>query len=386
MYITTRLPPRYRQMTFEELISDEDLDLSQFRIDTKWSTKTFKTSYYDRFTKALPRSYDEIVLWMEQFFKGYVDLFAAPRESLYRTYYIPKASGGLRQINAPCDRMMKALTELRDFLDSCMFASNHAAAFAYVRHRSPVDAVRKHQRWGSRWFLKLDFHDFFGSTTQAFLMSMLSQIFPFAVVMHTKRGYDALYNALSLCFLHDGLPQGSPISPFLTNLMMIPFDHEVSNALRKFQHPGRQERYVYTRYADDVCVSCRVDFPWHEVQDYLLSVLREMSAPFSLNQKKTRYGSSNGSNWILGVMLNKDNQITIGHKKKKSFEAALCNYILDHRFEDKRWPLGEVQWLCGLKSHYESIEPEFVATTIRRLSEKFGVNTLSMLKTDLKTL
>ncbi|MCL2052843.1 MAG: hypothetical protein FWG90_00155 [Oscillospiraceae bacterium] len=46
-------------------------------------------------------------------------------------------------------------------------------------------------------------------------------------------GVIELQKALSLCFSNGGLPQGTPISPFITNVMMIPLDHKLSNSLRQ---------------------------------------------------------------------------------------------------------------------------------------------------------
>lgn len=66
-----------------------------------------------------------------------------------------------------------------------------------------------------------------------------------------------------------------------------------------------------------------------DVEKFIVDVLAEFGAPFTIKTAKTRYGSSAGSNWNLGVMLNKDNNITIGHKKKRQFQAMLSSYVLD---------------------------------------------------------
>ena len=96
-------------------------------------------------------------------------LFSQDRASLYHTFHIPKSSGGLRRIDAPTPELMNALRELRTLFEMYMFALYHTTAFAYVRGRSTIDALKRHQRNESKWFLKLDFSDFFGSTTPAFV-------------------------------------------------------------------------------------------------------------------------------------------------------------------------------------------------------------------------
>ena len=58
----------------------------------------------------------------------------------------------------------------------------------------------------------------------------------------------------------------------------------------------------------------------------IVDTLARFHAPFELNTSKTRYGSAAGANWNFGIMLNKDNQMTIGRKKKKQLESMLTAY------------------------------------------------------------
>ena len=91
------------------------------------------------------------------------------------------------------------------------------------------------------------------------------------------------------------LPQGSPISPLITNIMMIPIDLEIAKWCRE-----QKPHLVYTRYADDILISSEFNFKWHEVQLKLIEILKKFETPFSLNAEKTRYGSSAGRNWKSG--------------------------------------------------------------------------------------
>ena len=159
--------------------------------------------------------------------------------------------------------------------------------------------------------------------------------------------------------------------------MMIPIDHQVCNELRKMD-----EHYVYTRYADDILVSSKVSFDCGELQDYILSVLKKFKAPFCLKKEKTRYGSSAGRNWNLGVMLNKDNEITIGHQKKKTFKAMCCNYICDKK-KGIAWDLHDVQVFAGLISYYRMVEKDYINYVIDQNNKKFNVNLEALIKEDL---
>jgi hypothetical protein len=274
---------------------------------------------------------------------------------------------------------MNALRELKTLFELHMFALYHTTAFAYVRGRSTIDAIKRHQKYESKWFLKLDFANFFGSTTPTFVMNMLSLIFPFSEIVKQPEGREELQKALSLCFLNGGLPQGTPISPFITNVMMIAIDHKISNGLRNFE----KNRFVYTRYADDLLISCKYDFDKDAVEKFVIDTLAKFQAPFTIKKEKTRYGSSAGSNWNLGLMLNSDNQITIGHKKKKHFKAMLDNYIRSRK-SGNLWDRHEIQVLGGLVSYYRMVEKEYINYVLKQYNEKHGIDIERAIKADLK--
>jgi len=108
---------------------------------------------------------DHMVSQLRSFNQTHEALYHVDRASLYRTFHIPKNSGGLRRIDAPVPELMCALRELKMLFETQMFALYRTSAFAYVRGRSTVDAIKRHQQNESKWFLKSDFPNFFGSTT-----------------------------------------------------------------------------------------------------------------------------------------------------------------------------------------------------------------------------
>jgi len=375
-YITVKQPPVYYQITFEDMLAGID-DLSKYVMPNVTNTRTY---WVDRPNDRLIENTDVagMIGLLNVFNTSKEALFQADRASLYHTFHIPKSSGGLRRIDAPLPELMNALRELKTLFETHMFALYHTTAFAYVRRRSTVDAIKRHQRNESKWFLKLDFANFFGSTTLAFVLDMMSRMFPFSEIVKYPAGRDALTKALSLCFLNDGLPQGTPISPFITNVMMIAVDHKISNTLRNFD----SRRFVYTRYADDLLISCKIDFDKDKVQQFVIDALAEFQAPFSIKKEKTRYGSSAGRNWNLGVMLNKDNQITVGHKRKKEFKAMLDNYMRDRK-TGNAWDRHDIQVLGGLVSYYRMVERDYIDYLLKQYSEKHGADVEKCIKADL---
>ena len=307
-----------------------------------------------------------------------------------------------RKISAPDYKLKDALTELKrlfenDFCQNIPDQSGrvypdrkfyHTSAFAYIRGRGIVPDLRRHQANKSRWFGKFDLADFFGSTTPQYVMEMFARIFPFSEIIKAGGG-KPLHKALELAFLDGGLPQGTPISPLITNIIMIPVDFELSKMFRTgamSENPDRpNQRFVYTRYADDFLVSSRFDFNVKSIERKIVDVLASFNAPFTIKAEKTRYGSSSGRNWNLGLMLNKDNQITVGHKKKREFRAELSSYVMDRK-NGIRWSLNDVQVMEGTRSYYSMVEPDAIAGIIGKVNTKFGVDVMQMIKKDLREL
>ena len=378
VYITVMQSPRFHQITLDELL-DGIKDTSAF---ADYGTSNTRTYVADRVAEKRLETIDvdSMIACLREFNQRYAALFEADRKSLYHSFSIPKSSGGLRHIDAPLPDLMEALRQLKFIFEERLFARYHTSAFAYVRRRSTIDALKKHQQNESRWFAKLDFSNFFGSTTLEFTITQLSIIFPFNEILKQEEGKDHLTQALSLCFLNGMLPQGTPISPMMTNLLMIPIDHKICNSLRKYNN----NQYVYTRYADDLLISSKYSFDPKDIISFIENVVSGFHAPYTLNAQKTRYGSRAGSNWNLGVMLNKDNNITLGHRRIKQLKAMINNFSRDH-INDVPWTLYDVQVLNGHINYLKMVEKEYAIHILSEYGKKYGINIPAVIKAKLKT-
>lgn len=379
IYITVKQPPIYHQMTLEEFLFQTETSPAVIN-ENLTNTKTYEVgNVSQRFLDKFHTDIDRLILKLEAFNDSTARLRLKPRRELYREFYIPKKSGGLRKIDAPEPELMDALRRLKTIFEEDFKVLYHTSAFAYVRRRSALDAVRRHQANESKWFAKYDLSNFFGSTTLDFVLKMFSMIFPFSEVVKAPRGYLALKTALELAFLDGGLPQGTPVSPLITNVMMIPIDHKLSNSFRDFNH----QRFIYTRYADDFLVSSQYDFSFREVERHIIDVLRSFDAPFTIKSEKTRYGSSAGANWNLGVMLNKDNQITVGYKKKRQFQAMLASYVMDSQ-SGTPWDKSDIQVMEGYRNYYRMVEGDAIDKIVEHVGKKYDVDIVRMIKHDLR--
>ena len=380
VYITIKQSPMYHQMSLEDFLFNTTPKQPSYCNRNETNTRTYEVSEVsERFRSKLRFDADYLISKLRKFNLATEELRKVPnRHDLYHKFYIPKKTGGLREINAPQPELMEALRTLKTIFETDFGALYHTSAFAYIKGRSTLDAVKRHQANESRWFLKLDFHNFFGSTTQDFLMRMLSMVYPFSLVCAKENGRIELEKAISLCMLDGGLPQGTPISPTLTNIMMIPIDFKLSSVLRDYNG----QKFTNTRYADDLLISSRYGFMFREIESAVIGVLKTFNAPFQLNREKTRYGSRNGHNFSLGILINKDNNITIGHEKKRVFHAMINSFVLDS-LSGKLWPTEDVRILDGHKNYYKMVEKEAVEQIIQRYNKKYNVDVDKMISQQL---
>lgn len=191
----------------------------------------------------------------------------------YKTFYIPKKSGGLRQISAPLPELMSDLKIIKQVLEHNLKILVHEKAYAYVQNKNCQKALKVHQANQSKWFLKLDIKNFFPNCSPDFTIKMLQQIYPLQ-----DMPTETLYNALKICFKDNGLPQGTPTSPLLTNLLMVPIDYAIEEYCNKHY-------LIYTRYADDILISSKHTFNWKHVQSKIEQIFKDFSAPFNIKKK-----------------------------------------------------------------------------------------------------
>ena len=273
--------------------------------------------------------------------------------TLYQEFRIPKRTGGYRILHAPYEPLKSLQREVLSFLTKDSSLLPHNAVHSFIKHRNCKTAMEAHQASGARWFLKLDIKDFFDSCTLDYALAVCRALHPLSLLYK-----DILKQLLSVCFFRNKLPQGAPTSPIISNIYLQFFDHVLTKELRG---------YTYTRYADDLLISKSTEFDW---QDVVRQVQIILPPGLNIKSNKTRYGSSNGSNWNLGLMYNKDLDITVGYRKKHLLKNKIHNLFNNKPEENTPEFLSWLELLYslrGLLSYYKFIEPEYFT----RLEEKY---------------
>ena len=183
----------------------------------------------------------------------------------YRSFFIPKRSGGRRKIDAPLPSLCYVQRWILD--EILVNIKLHPSAKAYRKGYSTFENAKFHR--AQNVVFKLDVKDFFGSIKEQCIFNI------FKSIGYTKR-LSKLLSKLST--LEGCLPQGAPTSGCLSNIYMIPFDRVIfdyckNNSIR------------YTRYADDLTFSGK-DIDIKEVKKNVEKQLN--SIDLNLNYKKIR--------------------------------------------------------------------------------------------------
>ena len=269
----------------------------------------------------------------------------------YETFTIPKASGGVREITAPLPDLCNAQRQmLKIITKQCKFLP-HNAAHGFTKNRNPKTALQAHQANKSKWFLKMDIKDFFPSCTAAALRTTLNKVYPFYRLNNIFK-----IELIALATKDERLPQGSPLSPLLANMIMIPFDIALTEYCKA-------NKLIYTRYADDIMISSREQFNPGTVIVYVDTLLGQHG--FQLNYDKSRYGSSAGRNWNLGLMYNEAGDITVGHKKKKLVKNMVHNFTTrpEEQTQENKYKL------LGIVGYCAYIEPDYFKPYLSRIQQ-----------------
>ena len=288
-------------------------------------------------------------------------------ENHYRSFPLPKRHGGMRPIDAPDAWLMDLLRQMKNDLQDSIIVLPHNAAHAYVRHRSNLTAIKVHVDNKSYFKVHFDFHNFFGSITHSWACEMLKMVYPFSSL--NAQDWETFKEILKMAFLGDKLPQGTPLSPYLTNIIMVPFEYELTKRLIEW---AKRENtvFVYTQFADDMIISSRKSFLKEQARDQVLYVMRQFRAPFSLNEDKTKYGTIAGRNFELGLMWNAEQKITLGHKKVRELKQQLLNFCI--RKSEVITNIDDAQTLLGNLAYFKYVETEYALHVFNTYAEKYN--------------
>ena len=187
-----------------------------------------------------------------------------------RKVEIPKLGGqGVRMLGIPTvlDRLIQQA--LQQALSPLFEASFSESSYGFRPQRSAQQAVlkaREYVRAGRRWVVDIDLEKFFDRVNHDVLMSRLARRIKDKRVLRLIRRYlqaGIMSNGLATV-RREGTPQGGPLSPLLSNILLDELDKELERRGHKF-----------CRYADDCNIYVRSRSAGERVMKSLTSFLEQ---------------------------------------------------------------------------------------------------------------
>jgi RNA-directed DNA polymerase len=275
-------------------------------------------------------------------------VFQIPSAEKYKTFKIEKKGGGERCIDAPTPMLKGLQRRLADVLCECLREleglekRKNRLSHAFRKDYSIITNAMAHT--SRRYVLNVDLQNFFpnlhfGRVRGSFLKN---RHFKLAEPVATLIAQIACNNGI--------LPQGSPCSPILSELLT----HFLDIRLVKL---AARSKCSYTRYADDLSFSTnQKEFPaaiavpvgesW-VLSDELKSRIQD--AGFTINHSKTRMQVRGSRQTVTGLTVNE--KVNVSQRYYKLARAMTNSFLTTGAFKREGRECNSVQRLEGILNH-----------------------------------
>lgn len=201
-------------------------------------------------------------------------------EYCYHEFEIPKKSGGTRKIDVPSVDLKYIQRWILDNILNTMHISSYANGF--VNQKSILTNATEHTN--SECVINIDLKDFFPSvkTDQVFRI--------FKYYGYTK---EVSFTLSKLCTYRGFLPQGSPASPAITNILCLKLDKRLAGLCNKYHA-------TFSRYADDITFSGGKSIS--SLLPHAIKIIKEEG--FVVNVDKTHISYKHQRQTVTGLIVN----------------------------------------------------------------------------------
>ncbi|WP_042346800.1 reverse transcriptase domain-containing protein [Bacillus massiliigorillae] len=270
-------------------------------------------------------------------------------ETFYKEFKIPKKSGDYRIIEAPSLNLKKIQKWILDNI--LLHFPVNACATGFKKQTSIVDNAKVHVN--KELVYTIDIKDFFPS------ISFKDVYFLFYNV-----GYSSQISYAFACLTtHCGkLPQGSPCSPTISNILCNKMDESMKVMANEISAN-------YSRYADDMTISTN-DIPLFLSKRKAFKQIVEFYG-FNLNNKKERMQFKNQAQFVTGLLVNNGVQVKRAFKKEVEQQIYYCEKygIYGHlRAKGMAEKSFFKEYIYGKVYFIKSVEPEVADQFLERLN------------------
>jgi group II intron reverse transcriptase/maturase len=235
-----------------------------------------------------------------------------------RRVEIPKPDGGVRQLGIPSvkDRFLQqAMAQVLTPLFEPLF-SNHS--YGFRPGRSAHEAVKQAQEYvqaGYEWAVDIDLEKFFDRVNHDMLMARVARVVKDKRVLKLIRAYlnSGVMVEGVVIDTGEGTPQGGPLSPLLSNIMLDDLDKELE-----------QRGHKFVRYADDCNIYVKTQRAGKRVMESMKAFL-EKKLKLKVNPKKSKVDRASRVKYLGFSFFKRNGEILIriANRSKERFVEKL---------------------------------------------------------------